>query len=153
MSATAPSWLNNGDNAWQLTAATLVGLQSVPGLVVLYAGIVKTKWAINSAFMALYAFAMVLVVWVIFAYEMSFGGTMIPGLVGIPKPVLSIGTELEQVCPTLAGCFHHSTDSRARLLCQPQTSAQRTQSRPWCISSSSSRPSPWSLLPEPSSGA
>jgi ammonia channel protein AmtB len=34
----APSWLNNGDNAWQLTAASLVGLQSIPGLVIIYAG-------------------------------------------------------------------------------------------------------------------
>src|ERR1700686_4700798 len=25
-------WLNPGDNAWQMTAATLVGLMSVPGL-------------------------------------------------------------------------------------------------------------------------
>lgn len=98
MSATAPEWLDTGDNAWQLTAATLVGLQSIPGLMILYAGIVKTKWAINSAFMAFYAFAMVLVVWVVYGYEMSFGGEMIPGLVGIPKPVLSIHTELEQVC-------------------------------------------------------
>lgn len=37
----APDWLKNGDNAWQLTAATLVGLQSVPGLMILYAGIGK----------------------------------------------------------------------------------------------------------------
>lgn len=37
----APDWLNNGDNAWQLTAATLVGLQSVPGLMILYAGMGK----------------------------------------------------------------------------------------------------------------
>lgn len=37
----APPWLNNGDNAWQLTAATLVGLQSVPGLMILYAGMGK----------------------------------------------------------------------------------------------------------------
>ncbi len=27
-----PHWLNPGDNAWQMTAATLVGLMSVPGL-------------------------------------------------------------------------------------------------------------------------
>lgn len=27
-----PDWLDKGDQAWQLTAATLVGLQSVPGL-------------------------------------------------------------------------------------------------------------------------
>ena len=36
-----PDWLDNGDNAWQLTAATLVGLQSVPGLMVMYAGYVQ----------------------------------------------------------------------------------------------------------------
>jgi hypothetical protein len=28
-----PAWLNKGDNAWQLVAATFVGLQSMPGLV------------------------------------------------------------------------------------------------------------------------
>ncbi len=37
-----------------------VGLQSLPGLTVLYGGIVKKKWAINSAFMSMYAFASVL---------------------------------------------------------------------------------------------
>ncbi|KAE8696260.1 putative nucleotide binding protein [Hibiscus syriacus] len=31
-----PDWLNKGDNAWQMISATLVGLQSVPGLVILY---------------------------------------------------------------------------------------------------------------------
>lgn len=69
----SPGWLSKGDNAWQLTAATLVGMQSVPGLVILYGSIVKKKWAVNSAFMALYAFAAVLVCWVGWGYQMSFG--------------------------------------------------------------------------------
>jgi Amt family ammonium transporter len=69
----SPHWLDTGDNAWQLAAATFVGLQSIPGLTVLYGGVVKKKWAINSAFMSIYAFASVLVVWVLFAYNMSFG--------------------------------------------------------------------------------
>jgi Amt family ammonium transporter len=69
----APQWLDTGDNAWQLAAATFVGLQSIPGLTVLYGGIVKKKWAINSAFMSMYAFASVLVVWVLFDYNMAFG--------------------------------------------------------------------------------
>ncbi len=56
----SPQWLDTGDNAWQLAAATFVGLQSIPGLTVLYGGIVKKKWAINSAFMSMYAFASVL---------------------------------------------------------------------------------------------
>jgi ammonia channel protein AmtB len=37
-SPTNPSWLDKGDNAWQLTAGSLVALQSIPGLVCIYAG-------------------------------------------------------------------------------------------------------------------
>src|SRR5215510_13533091 len=69
----SPQWLDTGNNAWQMAAATFVGLQSIPGLTVLYGGIVKKKWAINSAFMSMYAFASVLVVWVLFDYNMAFG--------------------------------------------------------------------------------
>ncbi len=89
------AWLNTGDNAWQLTAATIVGLQSVPGLVVLYAGIVKKKWAVNSAFMAFYAFAAVLIAWVLWAYNMGFGNEWFP-FVGLPHPILSMQDELTQ---------------------------------------------------------
>lgn len=73
-----PSWLNKGDNAWQLTASTLVGLQSMPGLVIIYASIVKKKWAVNSAFMALYAFAAVLICWILLCYRMAFGDKLLP---------------------------------------------------------------------------
>uniref|UniRef100_A0A2N9IPN6 Ammonium transporter n=1 Tax=Fagus sylvatica TaxID=28930 RepID=A0A2N9IPN6_FAGSY len=76
--AAVPIWLNKGDNAWQMIAATLVGLQSVPGLVILYGSIVKKKWAVNSAFMALYAFAAVVICWVTWAYKMSFGQQLLP---------------------------------------------------------------------------
>jgi Amt family ammonium transporter len=92
---TNPDWLNKGDNAWQLTAATLVALQSVPGLVVLYAGAVKKKWAINSAFMAFSGFSMVLICWVLWAYKASFGEQMLP-FVGRPGPVVSMSNELKQ---------------------------------------------------------
>ncbi|XP_048552024.1 ammonium transporter 3 member 1-like, partial [Triticum urartu] len=73
-----PPWLNKGDNAWQMIAATLVGLQSMPGLVILYGSIVKKKWAVNSAFMALYAFAAVWLCWVTWGYNMSFGHQLVP---------------------------------------------------------------------------
>src|SRR5271156_1281679 len=89
------SWLDTGDNAWQLTAASLVGLQSVPGLVVMYAGVVKRKWAINSAFMAFYAFAAVLICWVLWAYKMAFGAQWAP-FVGVPGPMVTIEDELSQ---------------------------------------------------------
>ena len=90
-----PDWLNKGDNAWQLTAATFVALQSVPGLVVLYAGTVKRKWAVNSAFMAFYAFACVLICWVLWAYKAAFGKQMLP-FVGVPGTVVEMSSELKQ---------------------------------------------------------
>ena len=99
-SYTPPDWLDKGDHAWQMTAATLVGLQSVPGLMILYAGIVKSKWAVNSAFMAFYAFSAVLLCWVIWAYKVAFGKHMLP-FAGIPGPALSMEYQLTQaVLPT-----------------------------------------------------
>ncbi|RHN58924.1 putative ammonium transporter, ammonium/urea transporter [Medicago truncatula] len=74
----SPQWLNKGDNSWQMTASTLVGLQSMPGLVILYASMVKKKWAMNSAFMALYAYASVLICWVLLCYRMAFGDELFP---------------------------------------------------------------------------
>jgi len=81
--AGVPHWLNKGDNAWQMVSATLVGMQSVPGLVILYGSIVKKKWAVNSAFMALYAFAATFVCWCLWAFRMSFGDRLLP-FVGRP---------------------------------------------------------------------
>ncbi|MCJ1294793.1 hypothetical protein MMC34_006351 [Xylographa carneopallida] len=97
-----PSWNIPGDNAWQLTAASLVGLQSIPGLAVLYAGIVKKKWAINSAFMVFYAFSCVLIVWVIWGYKMAFGVQWGSApFVGTPGPVLTSDQLLAQaILPT-----------------------------------------------------
>src|SRR5438128_4341091 len=68
-----PNWLNPGDNAWQLTAATLVGLMSVPGLVVLYGGVMQKRWSVNAMMMSFVAFALVLIVWVLFGFQMAFG--------------------------------------------------------------------------------
>lgn len=95
-----PHYLSPGDNSWQLTAATLVGLMSLPGLAVLYGGIVKKKWAVNTMIMAFSAFALVLVVWVLWAYNMGFGHSFIhfgsalhDTVVGRPSPVLASSSE------------------------------------------------------------
>ncbi len=98
----SPKWLDTGDNAWQLAAATFVGLQSIPGLTILYGGIVKKKWAINSAFMSMYAFAAVLIVWILFGYNMAFGPQWFPFL-GTPMPAMSAAfTTGQAVIPAAA---------------------------------------------------
>ncbi len=68
-----PTWLNPGDNAWQLTAATLVGLMSIPGLAILYGGVMQKRWSVNSMMLTFVAFALVLVAWVLWAFKMGFG--------------------------------------------------------------------------------
>jgi Amt family ammonium transporter len=119
-----PSWLNSGDNAWQLTAATLVGLMSVPGLVVLYGGVMQKRWSVNSMMMSFIAFAIVLIAWVFYEFKMGFGAPLNdtvahaaahPSLLKdwIGKPGSILGTKSEQsqaVIPmiTTGPAFHFS---------------------------------------------
>ena len=82
--AAAPSfsdkpYLNTGDNAWQMTAATFVALMSVPGLAVLFGGLVQKKWVVNTMLMTFAGFAAVLIVWVLWAYHMGFGSPLLRG--------------------------------------------------------------------------
>jgi ammonium transporter, Amt family len=68
-----PSWLSPGDNSWQMTAATLVGLMSVPGLAVLYGGVMQKRWSVNSMMLTFVAFSITLVAWCLWAFKMGFG--------------------------------------------------------------------------------
>jgi Amt family ammonium transporter len=77
-------------------------------MIIMYAGLSKAKWAINSAFMGLYAFSITLVIWVLYAYNselalavpsahntVAFGKEWFP-LCGVPSPVLGMRTALNQ---------------------------------------------------------
>jgi ammonium transporter, Amt family len=83
-----PTWLSSGDNAWQMTAATLVGLMSIPALAVLYGGLVQKKWAMNTTLMVFVTFGLVLIVWVLWGFKMGFGTPLIGKWVGDPRTIL-----------------------------------------------------------------
>ena len=83
-----PLWLNAGDNSWQMTAATLVGLMSIPALAVLYGGLVQRKWAINTVMMVFTTFGLVLIVWVLWGYKLGFGTPLVSTFLGDPRTVL-----------------------------------------------------------------
>src|SRR6202022_2255191 len=106
-----PDWLNPGDNAWQLVAATLVGLMSIPGIAVLYGGIVQKKWAVNTMLMAFTGFSLVLVVWVLWGFKMGFGEPMKlgPGIlesfVGKPRSIVGTANQGQAVIPLLDGAM------------------------------------------------
>jgi ammonium transporter, Amt family len=104
-----PDWINSGDNAWQLVAATLVGLMSIPGIAVLYGGIVQKKWAVNTMLMAFTGFSLVLVVWVLWGFKMGFGEPLKlgPGIlasaIGKPRTILSSNNQQIAYIPLLDG--------------------------------------------------
>jgi Amt family ammonium transporter len=96
-------WLSEGANSWQLTAATLVGLMSVPGLVVLYGGVMQKRWSVNSMMMAFVAFAIVLILWVLVGFKMGFGDPVhladsgfFGNFIGKPGSILNSGDLLKQ---------------------------------------------------------
>jgi Amt family ammonium transporter len=106
-----PDWLYPGDNAWQLVAATLVGLMSIPGIAVLYGGIVQKKWAVNTMLMAFTGFSLVLVVWVLWGFKMGFGepAKLGPGIlqsfVGKPRTILGTANTHQADIPLLDGAM------------------------------------------------
>src|SRR5947209_18762763 len=118
-----PNWLNPGDNAWQLTAATLVGLMSVPGLVVLYGGVMQKRWSVNSMMMAFAAFAVVLIGWVLYGFHMAFGSPVhifgahhgfFANIIGKPAEVLGHVAEQGQAAIpliTTGPAFHFPTST------------------------------------------
>jgi Amt family ammonium transporter len=121
------SWLSPGDNAWQMTAATLVGLMSVPGLAVLYGGVMQKRWSVNSMMLTFVGFCLVLVAWCLWAFKMGFGSPVAHGgsgvfgahgflgtFLGVPGSILGhVGEEGQAVIPsiTTGPPFHFPTSS------------------------------------------
>jgi len=99
-----PSWLNSGDNTWQLVSATLVGLMSLPGLAVLYGGLVRKKWIVNTMLMVFSGFCLTLLVWMLWGYNMAFGtlshfgptGSFWSGFIGHFTPLATASSEQSQ---------------------------------------------------------
>src|SRR5690349_13406410 len=96
-----------------MTAATLVGLMSVPGLAVLYGGVMQKRWSINSMMLTFASFATVLIVWVLWAFKMGFGSPFhglshsstgfFGNFIGKPGPSLSHTAEQHQANIPLIG--------------------------------------------------
>src|SRR3954465_5665156 len=71
-----PDFVNPGDNAWQMTAATLVGLMSIPGLAVLYGGVMQKRWSVNAMMMSFVGLSVVPIIWVLWGFRFAFGEPM-----------------------------------------------------------------------------
>ena len=93
--------ISAGDTAWILMATILVLLMSVPGIAFFYGGLTKRKNVLNSMFLALIAFAIASVIWVVYGYSFAFGDTSLHGFIAAPANLLMTGIGLDQVTGTI----------------------------------------------------
>lgn len=73
--AAAPAAVpNKGDVAWMTVATMLVVLMTIPGLALFYGGLVRSKNMLSVLMQVMVVFSMIIVLWVIYGYSMTFGG-------------------------------------------------------------------------------
>ncbi|PWW81088.1 MULTISPECIES: ammonium transporter [Prosthecochloris] len=84
---------DSGTTAWMLTATTLV-LLMVPGLAMFYGGLVRTKNVLGTMMHSFAAMVIIGVLWPAIGYALSFGPSILGGLVGWnPEYVLLRGID------------------------------------------------------------
>ena len=74
--------IDSGDTAWMIVATALVLFMTLPGLALLYAGMVRVKNALSVLMQCFAIAALVTVLWVAYGYSLAFepGGRFVGGL-------------------------------------------------------------------------
>ncbi len=91
--------MDKGDVAWMMVSTLLVLFMILPGLALFYGGLVRTKNMLSVLMQCTLITAMVMVVWVLYGYSMSFGGGTNPYWGGFGKVFLS-GVTLDSMSAT-----------------------------------------------------
>ena len=78
MVAFAEDKLDTGDTAWMMVSTAFVLLMTPAGLALFYAGMTRTKNALNTYMMVVGAFVVAMVVWIIAGYSITFGASEDP---------------------------------------------------------------------------
>jgi len=71
--AFAEDKLDSGDTSWMMMSTALVLLMTPAGLALFYAGMTRSKNALNTFTMVMGAFVMAFLVWIIAGYSIAFG--------------------------------------------------------------------------------
>lgn len=73
--------INAGDTAWVLASGALV-LFMTPGLAIFYGGMVRAKSTLNMMMMSFAAMGITTILWILYAYSLSFGKDSGGGFLG-----------------------------------------------------------------------
>lgn len=70
--AGSPWVLNGGDTAWMLLCSVLVLLMTIPGIVLFYSGMLRSKNALSIVAQGVASMAVVTLAWTLVAYSLAF---------------------------------------------------------------------------------
>jgi Amt family ammonium transporter len=84
--------IDSGDTAWMIVATALVLLMTIPGLALLYAGMVRVKNALSVLMQCFAITALVSVLWVLYGYSLAFDTAgMAAGEIGLRSFIGGLG--------------------------------------------------------------
>lgn len=83
------SAIDSGDTAWMLTSTLLVLFMTVPGLALFYGGLVRSKNMLSVLMQVTLIASVVMILYVVYGYSMSFGGSESPYWGGLGKVFLA----------------------------------------------------------------
>ncbi len=78
--AFAEDKLDTGDTAWMMMSTALVLLMTPAGLALFYAGMTRSKNALNTYAMVMGAFVLAFTIWIVAGYSLAFGAAESAGI-------------------------------------------------------------------------
>ena len=83
--AAAAPVMDKGDVSWMMTSSALVLFMTIPGLALFYGGLVRAKNMLSILMQTTMIACMVMVMWVVYGYSVTFGGGTSPYWGGFAK--------------------------------------------------------------------
>ncbi|MFZ1663739.1 MAG: ammonium transporter [Paracoccaceae bacterium] len=96
--------MDKGDVAWMMTSTALVLFMTIPGLALFYGGLVRSKNMLSVLMQTTLIAALVMVLWVIYGYSVTFGGGTSPYWGGFGKLFLK-GVTPESMSATFSAGY------------------------------------------------
>ncbi len=96
--------MDKGDVSFMMIATVLVLFMTVPGLALFYGGLVRTKNMLSVLMQVTMVASMIMIMWVVFGYSVTFGGSTSPFWGGTSKLFLS-GVTADSMAATFSAGY------------------------------------------------
>jgi Amt family ammonium transporter len=104
MAQDAAPVMDKGDVSWMMTSTVLVLFMTIPGLALFYGGLVRSKNMLSVLMQTTLIACLVMVIWVVYGYSVTFGGGTSPYWGGFGKLFLA-GVTPESMSATFSAGY------------------------------------------------